>query len=175
MELTVPVTLRQPNLLGRLAPAWSTLLFVVSLLVLSGYVVWRKPGPATNALMILASGLAASTLPVLLGLPVVSLLEPAQHWLYLLLTQAVYLTAWAAGLTFADCSRARAWARGTTGHTSPLPSTCGTSGAGSALIGRMRAPDVLALSAGWVSPTARRRRCVSCTRAPGKSSTWRWR
>jgi hypothetical protein len=100
-ELTFPVTLRQPDVAGRLAPAWSTLLFVVSLLVLSGYVAWRKPGPPTNALLILGSGLAASTLPTLLGLPVVGLFKPAEHWLYLLLTQAVYITAWAACLTFA--------------------------------------------------------------------------
>ncbi len=112
--LSVSVTLAQPDLIGRLAPAWSTLLFVVSLLVLSGYVVWRRPGPATNALLILGSGLAASTLPTLLGLPVISLFEPAQHWLYLLLTQAVYLTAWAGGLTFAllfPRSRLGAWNR----------------------------------------------------------------
>ncbi|MET0523042.1 MAG: hypothetical protein ABW156_13935, partial [Jiangellaceae bacterium] len=100
-ELTIPVTLRQPDVAGRLAPAWSTLLFVVSLLVLSGYVAWRKPGPPTNALLILGSGLAASTLPTLLGLPVVGLFKPSEHWLYLLLTQAVYITAWAACLTFA--------------------------------------------------------------------------
>jgi signal transduction histidine kinase len=100
-DVTVPVTLSHPDLIGRLAPAWSTLLFVVSLLALSGYVWWRKPGPATNALLILASGLAASTLPTLLGLPVIGLLEPSEHWLYLLLTQAVYITAWAAGLAFA--------------------------------------------------------------------------
>jgi signal transduction histidine kinase len=100
-ELTVPVTLGQPDVIGRLAPAWSTLLFVVSLVVLSGYVVWRRPGPATNALLILGSGLAASTLPTLLGLPVVGLFELPERWLYLLLTQAVYITAWAAGITFA--------------------------------------------------------------------------
>jgi signal transduction histidine kinase len=100
-ELTFPVTLRQPDVAGRLAPAWSTLLFVVSLLVLSGYVAWRKPGPPTSALLILSSGLAASTLPTLLGLPVVGLFKPSEHWLYLLLTQAVYITAWAACLTFA--------------------------------------------------------------------------
>jgi hypothetical protein len=100
-ELTFPVTLRQPDVAGRLAPAWSTLLFVVSLLVLSGYVAWRKPGPPTSALLILGSGLAASTLPTLLGLPVVGLFKPSEHWLYLLLTQAVYITAWAACLTFA--------------------------------------------------------------------------
>ncbi|HEY9377251.1 MAG TPA: hypothetical protein VIQ02_09180, partial [Jiangellaceae bacterium] len=99
--LSISVTLAQPDVIGRLAPAWSTLLFVVSLLVLSGYVVWRRPGPATNALLILGSGLAASTLPTLLGLPVVGLFEPPERWLYLLLTQAVYITAWAACLTFA--------------------------------------------------------------------------
>ena len=100
-ELTVPVALRQPDVVGQLHRPGRRCCSPCRCFSCPGYVVWRKPGPATDALLILASGLAASTLPVLLGLPVIGLLDPAQHWLYLLLTQAVYITAWAAGLTFA--------------------------------------------------------------------------
>jgi two-component system, NarL family, sensor kinase len=97
---TVRVQLTNPNLVGRLVPAWSTVLFVVSLLVLSAYVAWRRRDAATRFLLILASGLAASTIPTLLGLPVVGLLRPTQYWLHILLTQVAYIAAWTAGLAF---------------------------------------------------------------------------
>ena len=99
-ERVMSVPLIDPDPLGRLLPAWSTLLFVISLLALSAYVVWRRPDPGTGSLLILASGLAASTIPTLLGLPIVDLLRPSQYALHLLLTQAVYVGAWTAGLAF---------------------------------------------------------------------------
>lgn len=115
-ELTATVTLGEPDLAGTLGAAWPTLLFVVSLLGVSGYVTWRRPAPATNALLILASGLGASTLPVLLGLPVVGVLDPWQRWLYLGLTQLSYHIGWSGALTFAllfprPYGRPAAWPR----------------------------------------------------------------
>ncbi|MBD0292644.1 MAG: sensor histidine kinase [Jiangellaceae bacterium] len=100
-ETTVPVRLHEPDLLARFAPAWSTLLFIASLLAVSTYVALRRRGPATNALLVLAAGLAGSTLPTLLGLPVVGMFQPLQRWLYLLEVIGVYLSAWTAGLAFA--------------------------------------------------------------------------
>jgi signal transduction histidine kinase len=99
-ELSIPIRLTQPDLWDRFAPAWSTLLFVFSLLAVAGYVFRRRPGAATAALLILSAGLAGSTLPTLLGLPVVGVLSPSLRWLYLGLTQAVFASAWAAGLAF---------------------------------------------------------------------------
>jgi signal transduction histidine kinase len=100
-QLTIEVPLAEPDLWDRLSPAWSTLLFVFSLLAVAGYVFRRRPGAATSALLILAAGLAGSTLPTLLGLPAVGVLDPSLRWLYLTLTEAVFITAWAAGLAFA--------------------------------------------------------------------------
>jgi signal transduction histidine kinase len=100
-QLSIPVPLTQPDLWDRFAPAWSTLLFVFSLLAVASYVFRRRPGAATSALLILAAGLAGSTLPTLLELPTVGVLDPSLRWLYLTLTEAVFVTAWSAGLAFA--------------------------------------------------------------------------
>ncbi len=145
-ELTVPVVLAKSDLLDRLAPAWSTLLFVASLLAVAAYVVWRKPDSATRMLLILASGLAASTLPTLLGLPVIGLLQPIPHWLFLLLTQVIYLTAWTAGLAFSllfprPYGPTNRWRRGAL-VTAPLWAMAGVAAASAA-----GSPGVLA----WTS------------------------
>jgi signal transduction histidine kinase len=99
-ESTVPVTLGRPDLPGVLGAAWPTLLFVLSMLAVAGYVNLRRPSPATTGLLIFSAGLAASVLPTLLGLPVIGVLDPWQRWLYLFLTQAVYLVGWSGGLAF---------------------------------------------------------------------------
>jgi aerobic carbon-monoxide dehydrogenase large subunit len=99
-ETTARVTLEAPNLPGTLAAAWPTLLFVFALLGVAGYVAWRRPRPATTGLLIFASGLAASSLPTLLGLSTVDVLDPWQRWTYLVATQAVYLAGWSGGLAF---------------------------------------------------------------------------
>ena len=99
-QLSVPVTLREANLAGRLAPAWSTLLFVFSLLGIAVYVASRRLDSITGALLVLGSGLAASTLPTLLGLSVVGVLTGPARWLFAAGTQLVYVTGWAGLLVF---------------------------------------------------------------------------
>lgn len=96
----VPVTLVDSSLGGRLAPAWSALLFVGSLLVIGVYVAWRRPDAATSALLIFASGLAASAVPTMLGLPVVGVLSGPLLVLFVAGTQLIYVTGWAGAWTF---------------------------------------------------------------------------
>ncbi|HEU4490839.1 MAG TPA: histidine kinase [Jiangellales bacterium] len=98
---TVPVTLARPEVGPALAAAWPTLLFVVSLLAVAAYVTWRRPGAPTTALLAFATGLGASSVAAVLWLPVVDVPGGPGRWLYLALTQAVYLTGWAGGLAFA--------------------------------------------------------------------------
>lgn len=100
-RLTVPVTLGRPDVVRPLAAAWPTMLFVTSLLTLAGYLARRRPGATTGALLVFAAGLAASTVPTLLGLPVVDVQDAVLRRLYLGLTQAAYLTGWTGGLAFA--------------------------------------------------------------------------
>jgi signal transduction histidine kinase len=97
---TIPVTLARPHVGPALAAAWPTLLFVVSLLVVAGYVAWRRPEPPTTALLAFATGLGASSVAAVLWLPVVDVPSGPTRWLYLALTQVVYLTGWAGGLAF---------------------------------------------------------------------------
>lgn len=99
-ETTVPVTLGAPDLPGALAASWPTLLFVFALLGVAGYVGWRRQQPATAGLLIFATGLAASSLPTLLGLSAVDVLDPSQRWTYIAATQAIYLAGWSGGLAF---------------------------------------------------------------------------
>jgi len=55
----------------RVAWAWSTILFVVSLFVVSGYAfLCRRTDPAAGALLLLASGLLAQHTVAVVGLPV---------------------------------------------------------------------------------------------------------
>jgi signal transduction histidine kinase len=96
----VQVTLVEPNLAGRLAPAWSALLFVGSLLAIAAYVALRRHGPATGALLVFASGLAASTLPTMLGLSVIGVLSEPLRWLFVIATQFVYVTGWTGAWVF---------------------------------------------------------------------------
>ena len=96
----VPVTLVDPSLAGRLAPAWSALLFVGSLLVIAAYVAWRRLDAATGALLVFGSGLAASTVPTMLGLPVIGVLSGPLLVLFVAATQFVYVTGWAGAWTF---------------------------------------------------------------------------
>lgn len=99
-QVSAPVPLRDPSLANRLIPAWSTLLFVVSLLGIAAYVASRRLDASTGALLVLGSGLAASTLPTLLGLSVVGVLAEPIRWLFVIGTQLVYVTGWAGLLTF---------------------------------------------------------------------------
>ena len=96
----VHVALVDADLGGRLAPAWSALLFVGSLLVIAVYVAWRRPDAATGALLIFASGLAASTVPTMLGMPVVGVLSGPLLALFVATTQLTYVIGWAGAWTF---------------------------------------------------------------------------
>ena len=100
-ERAVPVTLVAPSLGARLAPAWSALLFVGSLMVIAVYVAWRRLDSATGALLVFASGLAASTVPTMLGLSVIGVLSGPQLGLFIAATQLAYVTGWAGAWTFA--------------------------------------------------------------------------
>jgi hypothetical protein len=60
----------------------------------------RRPGPATAALLLLASGLLASTLAVEVGVSSFDARGGPLLWLYLLDTQVVYATGWAGLVAF---------------------------------------------------------------------------
>ncbi|HEX6336509.1 MAG TPA: histidine kinase [Jiangellaceae bacterium] len=96
----VPVTLVDPSLGGRLAPAWTALLFVGSLLAIAVYVAWRRLDAATSALLFFASGLAASTMPTMLGVPVIGVLSGPLLVLFIAATQLAYVIGWAGAWTF---------------------------------------------------------------------------
>ncbi len=86
----------------RLVSAWSTMLFVVSLFVVSGYAfVRRRTDPAAGALLLLASGLLASTTVAVVGLPVRYALGGWPRWLFLINVELVYSLAWGGLLAFA--------------------------------------------------------------------------
>ncbi len=95
-----PVTLVDPSLGSRLAPAWSALLFIGSLLVIVMYIAWRRLDAATGALLVFASGIAASTVPTMLGLPVVGVFSGPLLALFVATTQLFYVTGWAGVWTF---------------------------------------------------------------------------
>ncbi len=91
----VPVTLRRAEVADRLWQAWSTILFVVLLFVVVAYLYARRPGPATGGLLVLGSGLLSSDLALEIGVSAVDARGDLVLWLYVVLTQVVYVTGWA--------------------------------------------------------------------------------
>jgi signal transduction histidine kinase len=87
---------------ARLASAWSTILFVVSLFLVSGYAfLRRRTDPAAGALLLLASGLLASTTVAVVGLPVRDAGDGWPRRLFLVNVELVYSIAWGGLLAFA--------------------------------------------------------------------------
>jgi hypothetical protein len=91
----VPVTLRRVEVANRLLQAWGTILFVVVLLMVVAYLYLRRPGPATGGLLVLGSGLLSSDLALEIGVAAADARGGLVLWLYVLLTQLVYVMGWA--------------------------------------------------------------------------------
>jgi hypothetical protein len=91
----VPVTLRRAEVADRLWQAWGTILFVVALFVVVAYLYGRRPGPATGGLLVLGSGLLSSDLAIEIGVSAVDARGDLVLWLYVFLTQVVYVMGWA--------------------------------------------------------------------------------
>ena len=91
----VPVTLRRAEVADRLWQAWGTILFVVLLFVVVAYLYARRPGPATGGLLVLGSGLLSSDLALEIGVSAVDARGDLVLWLYVVLTQVVYVMGWA--------------------------------------------------------------------------------
>jgi hypothetical protein len=83
------------GLADRLAEAWGTVLFVAALFAVVAYLYARRPGPATGGLLVLGSGLLASTVALELGVSASDVRGGPVLWLYLLNTQVVYVIGWA--------------------------------------------------------------------------------
>ena len=96
----VSVVLRRADVAGPLLRAWGTILFVVVLFGVVAYLYARRAGPATAALLALASGLLASTVAVEVGVSAIDARDGPLLWLYLLDTQVVYVTGWAGLVVF---------------------------------------------------------------------------
>ena len=91
----VPVTLRRTQVADRLVQAWGTILFVVLLFGVVAYLYARRPGPATGGLLVLGSGLLSSDLAIELGVSAMDARGDSVLWLYVFLTQVVYVMGWA--------------------------------------------------------------------------------
>jgi two-component system NarL family sensor kinase len=91
----VAVTLRRAEVADRLWQAWGTILFVVTLFVVVAYLYLRRPGPATGGLLVLGSGLLSSDLALEIGVSAVDARGDLVLWLYVFLTQVVYVMGWA--------------------------------------------------------------------------------
>ena len=98
--LRLPVTLVGYPTVPVLTAAWGTLGFVVAMIVVGGFVFWRRPlVPAAGALLVAAAGAFGSTVPFLLGTDPLDLTSAMYLWL-ILGTATVYLLLWGGVIDF---------------------------------------------------------------------------
>jgi hypothetical protein len=96
----VSVVLRRADVARPLLQAWGTIMFVAVLFGVVAYLYGRRAGPATSALLVLSSGLLASTLAVEIGVSAVDARGGLLLWLYLFDSLVVYVAGWAGLVTF---------------------------------------------------------------------------
>jgi signal transduction histidine kinase len=98
--LRLPVTLVGYPTVPVLTAAWGTLGFVVAMIVVGGFVFWRRPlVPAAGALLVAAAGAFGSTVPFLLSTDPLDLTSAMYLWL-ILGTATVYLLLWGGVIDF---------------------------------------------------------------------------
>lgn len=101
-DLVVDVPLGPADIAPRLAPGWSTLLFVGSLVGVGAYAFVRRPRDrAAQALLLMGTGLATSTIVYLLELPLHGGFSPWPRNLFLGAVVGCYLLGWGGVLAFA--------------------------------------------------------------------------
>lgn len=102
-ELSLAVPLVDFPLAAVLVANWSTLAWALAMAAVGTYLYWRRPAePAARAMLLLGTGVLASSLPWMIGLGAADIAAggPAPV-LYLLATFAIYALFWSAALHFA--------------------------------------------------------------------------
>jgi signal transduction histidine kinase len=98
--VSLPITLVSYPTVPVLTAAWGTLGFVVAMIVVGGFVFWRRPlVPAAGALLVAAAGAFGSTVPFLLSTDPLDLTSAMYLWL-VLGTATVYLLLWGGVIDF---------------------------------------------------------------------------
>ncbi|HSM38822.1 MAG TPA: hypothetical protein VK838_05760, partial [Candidatus Limnocylindrales bacterium] len=102
-SVSLGVPLADFPLLQILLANWSTLAWAIAMAAVGIYLYWRRPEePATRAMLLLGTGVLASSLPWMIGLgPADMVAGGPAPLLYLLATFPVYSLFWSAGLHFA--------------------------------------------------------------------------
>jgi signal transduction histidine kinase len=112
----VTVVARRFDALAALAEDWGVLVLALAMQIVGVYLFARRPAePAARALLIVGTGMFASTVPWALGLQVSDFAIASGFWLYALAAGFAYSLLWCGGLHFALVfPRAHAFALGRT-------------------------------------------------------------